>query len=58
MTLPKILTKDEYADYVFCNNCESVILVNIGTEICPICGEEGCMSWVDNNEPEVKTADW
>ena len=39
----------EYGDFVVCRNCGKTMLVNIGTEICPICDRE-TLEWVDGNE--------
>lgn len=47
----------DYGDWVICNNCETQMLLSVGTEICPVCGAKGCMSWVDDNKPEMKADD-
>lgn len=39
------------ADHVFCNNCMHQILVDCGTDVCPLCGKEGVMVWF-SNDPE------
>lgn len=39
-------------DFVTCCNCGRTMLVNIGTEKCPECGEE-TLSWEDKENQEV-----
>ncbi len=46
-----------FGDHVHCNNCEKTMLVPCGTDICPECLADGCLSWVDENEPEKSAAD-
>lgn len=42
----------ERGDFVSCCNCGRTMLVNIGTEICPECGEKS-LTWEDNDNEEV-----
>lgn len=44
-----------YADHCHCPNCGDV-LVDVGRNTCPICGEE--MLWADEDEPEVNIEDF
>jgi len=59
MTKPinKIKINTEFADYVFCNNCETEMLVDVGEEVCPVCGNTGTMPWIDDRTPEVEVKD-
>ena len=45
-------TSGEYGDFVFCTNCGKTMVVNIGTEKCPECGEVALM-WENSKEQEV-----
>jgi len=40
-------------DYVKCNNCGFIGLVDIGKNYCPTCHKDGCLSWVDEDNQEV-----
>lgn len=42
----------ESGDFVTCCNCGRIMLVNIGTEICPECDEKS-LTWEDNDNEEV-----
>lgn len=42
----------EYGDFVTCCNCGRTMLVNIGTDKCPECGEESLM-WKDRDNEEI-----
>lgn len=42
----------EYADLVTCCNCGLTMLVNLGTDSCPECGEHA-LSWTEPDMPEV-----
>ena len=44
-------------DFVRCNNCGAVMLVPCGTDICPDCDTEGCLSWVDENRQEQRLSE-
>ena len=54
----KITITAEFADYVICNDCENEMLVDIGEDICPMCGSVGTMSWIDDKTPEVNVRDF
>ena len=41
-------------DHVKCCNCEREQYVDIGEEVCPLCNIEGCLAWVDHDNPEVE----
>lgn len=46
-----------FGDFVKCNNCDSGDMkVTLGTEICPICGSVGTLSWVDEENQEVEVS--
>lgn len=45
------------ADHVRCTYCEKEMYVPLGEEKCLSCGKEGCLVWVDEEEPE-KDVDW
>lgn len=40
----------EYGDYVVCSNCGAVMLVPCGEDICPMCHEDGCLMWADDEQ--------
>lgn len=43
---------DNLGDFVYCCNCGRTMLVDLGTQKCPECGEETLM-WADENNKEV-----
>lgn len=43
---------DNLGDFVYCCNCGRTMLVDLGTQKCPKCGEETLM-WADENNKEV-----
>lgn len=43
----------EYCDFVKCNNCDKMMLVNHGEDICPECDCEGTFSWVEEEFEEI-----
>ena len=43
----------EYCDFVMCNNCGRMILVNHGEDTCPECDCEGTFSWVEEDFEEI-----
>lgn len=46
--------RSEYADFVQCMNCATVMLVPMGIEICPACQFDGSLSWIDNAIQEIE----
>lgn len=58
MSITLIFTNGDVADHVICSQCDTEMLLSPGTEVCPVCGNEGCLGWVDNDKPEVMTNDW
>lgn len=43
-----------YGDLVNCNNCSTEnMVIEIGSDICPICGAIGTLSWADEENQEV-----
>ncbi len=46
-----------FGDHVHCNYCGKTMLVPCGTDICPECHADGCLSWVDEDEPEQNVTD-
>lgn len=48
---------NDLGDFVRCNNCDVVMLVPCGTDICPNCDTEGRLSWVDENRQEQRLSD-
>ena len=49
-------TSGEYGDFVFCTNCGKTMVVNIGTEKCPKCGEVALM-WENSNSDNQEVSD-
>lgn len=45
--------KSEFCDFVNCNNCGKLMLVDLGTEDCPECGGKGCLSWKEAGYEEI-----
>lgn len=46
------------ADYVQCGNCEEIMYLVRGSDVCPKCKFKGCLAWADpdnedNYEVEV-----
>lgn len=41
-------------DFIKCTNCSYIGTVDIGEEKCPICNQEGCLMWIDNNIQEIQ----
>lgn len=41
---------DNYGDLVECCNCEEIMLVNKGTDDCPMCKKKGSLKWADEIE--------
>ncbi len=41
-----------YGDHVKCNQCDKIMLLPCGADVCPECGAVGCLAWVDENNPE------
>ena len=46
----------EYGDFVSCTNCGKTMVVNIGTEKCPECGEVALM-WEDSTCEHQEVSD-
>lgn len=48
----KIVIKDfcngEKGDFVKCCNCEEFMIIPMGSNTCPECGEDGCFMWVSD----------
>ncbi len=40
-------------DNCICCNCETHVLVEVGADVCPVCGAYGCLSWVEGEPQEV-----
>jgi hypothetical protein len=43
---------DGCGDLVECCNCGEVMLVDIGSEDCPLCEKKGCLKWADEDYEE------
>lgn len=43
----------EYCDFVICNNCGNLMLINYGEDICPECDEKGTLSFAEQSREEV-----
>ena len=43
----------EYCDFVKCCNCDRVMLVNLGEDICPECDCKGTLSWMEEDFEEI-----
>lgn len=41
-----------YGDLVSCTNCDETMLVDTGTDICPLCGKSGYLTWTDEEVSE------
>ena len=41
-------------DLVKCCNCSTVMLVELGADICPKCGYDGALAWIDGLPQEVE----
>lgn len=48
--LNRITNNAKTGDLVRCCNCEKVMLVDIGEEICPECHKNGTMQWIDEEQ--------
>lgn len=46
----------EHGDFVKCSDCEAVSVIEVGGEICPICGSHN-LSWVNDEKQEVDVSD-
>jgi hypothetical protein len=60
MVNPENNNYSEYADFVKCCNCEELMLVDRGTDVCPLCDVNGTLSWADDDEDkhEVLISDY
>ena len=45
-------TDNNTGDLVECCNCEEIMLVDRGTEDCPLCEKKGCLKWADYDYEE------
>lgn len=45
----------DFGDFVRCNNCDKIMLLPVGAEICPCCHTEGCLAWVYDNQQEASS---
>ena len=43
----------EYCNFVTCNNCGRMMLVNHGEDTCPECDCEGTFSWTEEDFKEM-----
>lgn len=41
--------KSKYGDFVVCNNCGRVMLINHGDDTCPECNCKGTLSWMEED---------
>lgn len=46
-----------FGDFVRCNNCDKIMLLPVGAETCPCCHTEGCLAWVDDEQPEASSSE-
>lgn len=44
---PCMCSGDNWCDLTYCNNCLSVMIVPVGIDECPICGNRDDMTWLD-----------
>lgn len=51
---PKLIAYHYHGDYVHCNYCNTTMVVEYGSDVCPNCGMDGCMEWVDEEHQEVE----
>lgn len=42
------------ADHVKCTWCDTESFIPVGDEICPKCKKEGCLTWANEDEPEIE----
>jgi hypothetical protein len=54
----KITNRNEIADFVECCNCGETMLVDLGSEVCPMCGKDGYLKWADSEVDEVNKYDF
>lgn len=47
----------DFGDWVKCNNCDKTMLLPVGSEVCPCCHTEGCLTWVNDEHQEAFTKD-
>jgi hypothetical protein len=40
-------------DNCYCCNCCTRVLVDLGADICPVCGFKGALSWIDGEPQEI-----
>lgn len=40
----------EFGDFVRCCHCDTVMIVDIGEDVCPVCGKCGNLMWEDESE--------
>lgn len=45
----------DFGDFVRCNSCGKIMILPIGSEICPCCHTEGCLAWVDDERQEASS---
>jgi hypothetical protein len=41
-------------DFIKCSNCEKTSIIETGGDVCPKCNKAGCLSWVNDDKPEVE----
>lgn len=47
----------DFGDWVKCNNCDKTMLLPVGSEVCPCCHTEGCLTWVNDEHQEAFSKD-
>ena len=47
----------DFGDWVKCNNCDKTMLLPVGSEACPYCHTEGCLTWVNDKYQEAFSKD-
>lgn len=52
-----IFTNNEIGDHVICTMCNETLLIDIGTETCPVCFKKGYLMWLSIINPERKLKD-
>lgn len=54
---PELHAFTDFGDWVKCNNCDKTMLLPVGSEVCPCCHTEGCLTWVNDEHQEAFSKD-
>lgn len=53
---PRRLNADGYGDFVKCNDCGNLSIIQLGGTVCPHCSSEN-LSWADDDHEECHPVD-